>query len=101
MRRRLLILLAMVATTFALVAPLQAMASEVQARNPIVFVHGWNGGAWRWDLMIGRLRADGYSSGELFAWSYNTSQSNAVTAQQLGQFVNAVLAATAFDWLVL
>lgn len=35
-----------------------------------------------------------YPSVTSSAWSYNTSQPNAVTAQQLGQFVNAVLAAT-------
>jgi len=34
-----------------------------------VFVHGWNGSSGNWATMMDRLRADGYSSGELFAWN--------------------------------
>lgn len=95
MHRRLLALLALLTATTALAVPAQALAApQVQARNPIVFVHGWNGSASNWSTMIDRLRGDGYSSGELFAWNYNTAQSNATTAQQLGQFVDGVLAAT-------
>jgi triacylglycerol lipase len=94
MRPRLLTLLTLVAAAALLGTPAPAVAAEVQARNPIVFVHGWNGDSWNWAAMIDRLRADGYSSGELFAWDYNHSQSNTVTAQQLGQFVDQVLART-------
>ena len=100
MRRRLLVLLAVLAATTAntasaaLAAPANAAPAQVQARNPVVFVHGWNGDSWNWATMIDRLRADGYSAGELFAWDYDHTQSNAVIAQQLGQFVDGVLALT-------
>jgi triacylglycerol lipase len=46
-------------------------------------VHGWSGAAWNWDVMIDRFRADGYPSAELRAFSYNTAQSNASTAQEV------------------
>jgi triacylglycerol lipase len=101
MRRRLLTLLASVpalatalVTVTALGTPAPAAAAHIEARNPIVFVHGWNGDSFNWATMIGRLRADGYAASELFAWDYNHSQSNAVTAQQLGQFVDQVRART-------
>lgn len=94
MRPRLLALFALLTAITALAAPAQAAAVEVQARNPIIFVHGWNGSSSGWATMISRLQVDGYSAAELFAWNYNTSQSNATTAQQLSQVVNNVLAQT-------
>ena len=97
MRRRLLTLLAPLALLSLLAVPVlatPAQAADVQARNPIVFVHGWNGSSSAWNTMISRLQADGYAASELFAWNYNSAQSNATTAQQLGQVVNTVLANT-------
>jgi triacylglycerol lipase len=44
--------------------------------------------------MIDRFTADGYSAQELYNWSYYSAQSNAVTAQQLSQKVDEILAAT-------
>ncbi len=46
------------------------------ARNPILFVHGFSGGSWNWDTMIGRFKADGWRDSELWNWSYDWPQSN-------------------------
>ena len=62
--------------------------------DPILFVHGWNSDGSTWNTMVGRFQADGYAASRLFAWTYNTSQSNATTAQQLSTKVNEILAAT-------
>jgi triacylglycerol lipase len=62
--------------------------------DPILFVHGWNSDGSTWNTMVGRFQADGYSASRLFSWSYNTSQSNATTAQQIATKVNEILAAT-------
>jgi triacylglycerol lipase len=71
-----------------------ALPAVAQARDPILFVHGWNSSASTWNTVVGRFAADGWTSAELNTWSYNTAQSNATTAQQLATKVNSVLAAT-------
>lgn len=71
-----------------------AGAAAASAREPIVFVHGWNSSGSTWNTMISRFQADGYTAAELNNWSYNTGQSNATTASQLSTKVNQVLAAT-------
>jgi triacylglycerol lipase len=72
-----------------LIAPTAA-----QAREPILFVHGWNSSASTWNTVVSRFRADGWTVAETNTWSYNTSQSNATTAQQLSTKVDQILAAT-------
>ncbi|MER6593294.1 triacylglycerol lipase [Micromonospora purpureochromogenes] len=77
------------------VAPTPAQAATYTASsNPILFVHGWNSSASTWNTMISRFQADGWPSSRLRAFSYNTSQSNATTAQQVGQEVDKLLAST-------
>jgi triacylglycerol lipase len=71
-----------------------ARVIEPEPRRPILFVHGWNSSGVIWGTMMDRFIADGYPAGELVAWSYNTSQSNATTAQQLAAKVDEILAAT-------
>jgi triacylglycerol lipase len=61
------------------------------ARDPIVFVHGWNSSGAIWSTMISRFEADGWAPGDLYAWSYDYNQSNATTAQQLGAFITNVV----------
>ena len=51
------------------------------AKDPILFVHGWASSASTWDTMVERFEADGWSSSELMAYSYNTSQSNKTDAE--------------------
>jgi triacylglycerol esterase/lipase EstA (alpha/beta hydrolase family) len=87
--RKVTVLVTAAASVLALALPAVA-----QARDPILFVHGWNSSASTWNTMVGRFAADGWTSAELNTWSYNTAQSNATTASQLATRVNAVLAAT-------
>jgi len=63
-------------------------------RNPIVFVHGWNGSASNFNTMISRFKADGWSDQLLYTFSYNTTQCINTSASQLQTFVNNVLAQT-------
>ena len=87
--RKVTVLVTAAASVLALALPAVA-----QARDPILFVHGWNSSASTWNTLVGRFAADGWTSAELNTWSYNTAQSNATTAQQLAARVNSVLAAT-------
>lgn len=66
------------AAMFATSAP----AGGQVARNPILFVHGWNSSASTWNTMIDRFVAAGYPRSRLSAFSYNSNQSNATIAQQ-------------------
>ena len=76
-------------TAACLIAPAAAQAVE-----PIVFVHGWSSSGSTWNTMANRFRADGWTSAQTVQWSYNTSQSNATTAQQLSTLVDQVRAST-------
>jgi triacylglycerol lipase len=71
-----------------------ARVVEPEPRSPILFVHGWNSSGAIWGTMINRFVADGYAPGELFNWSYDTSRSNALTAQDLSVKVAEILTAT-------
>src|ERR1041384_2722479 len=76
-----------------LIAPASPPAHAL-AHDPILFVHGWNSNSSTWTTMIGRFQADGWTSSELYNWSYDWHQSNATTAQQISDKVNQILAAT-------
>jgi len=80
---------ALVAASIMLVPAARASASE-----PILFVHGFSGAAWNWDVMIDRFEAAGYPPAELRAISYNSAQSNTATAQEVSQEVQELKAAT-------
>ncbi|HEU4656382.1 MAG TPA: triacylglycerol lipase [Capillimicrobium sp.] len=67
-----------------------ALPAAAQAREPILFVHGWASDGSVWNTMISRFQADGYTSAELNNWSYNTSQSNATTASQIATKVDQI-----------
>jgi triacylglycerol lipase len=73
------------------VAPPAAQAAE---RDPVIFVHGYKGGAWNWDIMIADFKADGWAANRLFAFSYDVFQSNKTTAAQLRSYVDSVRAQT-------
>lgn len=76
------------------VAVMAFPAAAASAREPILFVHGFSGAAWNWDVMIDRFEADGYSAAELDAISYNSAQSNATTAREVADEVAGLRAAT-------
>src|SRR5688500_1865427 len=63
-------------------------------RHPILFVHGWNSSGSVWSTMISSFKRDGWTDAQLASWSYNTSQSNATTAQQIRTRVDSILLAT-------
>jgi triacylglycerol lipase len=77
-----------------LTGPSPRTALTLATRSPILFVHGWNSSGAIWSTMIGRFEADGWAPEELYSWSYNTAQSNAVTAQQLSAKIDSILAIT-------
>jgi triacylglycerol lipase len=52
------------------------------AVDPILFVHGWSSSASTWNTMIPRFEKDGWPKSHLVAYSYNTSQSNKVSAEK-------------------
>ncbi|GAA2815297.1 esterase/lipase family protein [Saccharopolyspora taberi] len=62
--------------------------------DPVIFVHGWNGGAWNWNDMVSDFKAAGYADDRLIAWDYDHTQSNKTTAEELSTLVGETLAAT-------
>ena len=79
----------------ALAAALMLAApAGASAKDPILFVHGWNSSGSTWNTTINRFLADGWTAAELNNWSYNTSQSNATTASQIATKVDQIRAAT-------
>jgi triacylglycerol lipase len=62
--------------------------------HPILFVHGWNSTSAAWTTDIARFKADGWTDAELATWTYNSAQSNAITAQEISVKVDSILAAT-------
>jgi len=71
-----------------------ALPASAAARDPILFVHGWNSSSSTWTTMVSRFQADGWTSSELNNWSYNWHQSNATTASEIRSKVDSILAAT-------
>ncbi|HEX6152594.1 MAG TPA: alpha/beta fold hydrolase, partial [Solirubrobacterales bacterium] len=59
-----------------------AFAPAALAKEPILFVHGWSESASAWNTMIANFEKDGYAKSELVAYSYNTSNSNKVSAEK-------------------
>lgn len=74
--------------------PAAARAPATTTRDPILFVHGWQGSASTWTTMVSRFKADGWTDAQLMAFSYNSSQSNATTAQEISTRVDQLMAAT-------
>jgi hypothetical protein len=63
--------------------------------DPIVFVHGFSGGAWHWAVMLDRFRAAGYPDSHLNAITFDSSTGSSLpNAQQLSLYVADVLAKT-------
>jgi len=90
MRRVVALLAAMLTVAFLPAVP----AHATTVHQPILFVHGWSSNGATWNEMLGSFRAIGYTDSELFAISYNTSQSNVTTAQQLKTQVDEIQALT-------
>lgn len=93
-KRRLATALSAVTASFLLSLPLASAPARAASHNPVVFVHGLSSSSTSWDDWVADFEADGYSSSELYAWSYDWTQSNATTAQQLATYVQTVLSKT-------
>lgn len=90
--RLLTLLLSLAALALgSLFAAATATAGE---RNPVIFVHGYTSSSSAWDEMVADFRAAGYAADDLYAWDYNSYQSNETTAQQLATYVEQVRAST-------
>ncbi|MFE9602338.1 esterase/lipase family protein [Streptomyces hokutonensis] len=93
-KRRIATALSAVTTSLLLSLSLASTPAHAASHDPIIFVHGLSGSASGWDDWVADFEADGYSSSELFAWSYDWTQSNVTTASQLATEVKSVLAQT-------
>ena len=87
------LLAAVVAASLAFGAP-APVAAQTAAPEPIVFVHGWSSSPSTWNTMRSRFVASGFPSNRLFAFGYNTGQSNKTSASQLNSFIDQVRAQT-------
>ncbi|WP_033217899.1 alpha/beta fold hydrolase [Kitasatospora phosalacinea] len=94
LRTALLAALTAVVLTVPGMSASAAHAATTSTRTPVVFVHGFVGNASNWAAAEALFAADGYSSGDLFAYQYDWSQSNAVSAAGLAAYVRQVLAST-------
>ena len=98
--RRPTVLLALLLPLLVLLAAPSAAAKPsppAAVNRPILFVHGWNSSAATWDTMVARFKAAGWTDAQLNRWSYNTSQSNATTAQEIATRVADIRLATGSD----
>lgn len=65
--------------------------NNAMAVSPIVFVHGYAGATWNWNIMTSRFTGSGYPSSKLYKFGYNSLiYSNKTSASQLSSFVNSV-----------
>ncbi|HVF40826.1 MAG TPA: triacylglycerol lipase [Gemmatimonadaceae bacterium] len=62
--------------------------------DPVLFVHGYGGNRSQFNAMIASFKADGWTDAELYANDYSFVSSNAVSAQEIRDQVNAIVAAT-------
>lgn len=90
MRRIFVLVLAALVTLVA--AP--ALPARAAGHTPVVFVHGYTGSPSNWDTAESVFRAAGYSSNELYAFSYNSYGNNITNAQSLAGYVSQVRSRT-------
>ena len=62
--------------------------------EPIVFVHGWSSSPSTWNTMRNRFVASGFPADRLFAFGYDSNQSNKTSAAQLNAYLDQVRAQT-------
>jgi triacylglycerol lipase len=92
--RRPAVLLAVLLPLLTFLAP---PSSAATAKRPILFVHGWNSSASTWDTMVANFKKNGWTDAELFRWSYDTSQSNKITAEDVRTRVDSIRSTTGWD----
>ncbi|MEV0173848.1 alpha/beta fold hydrolase [Streptomyces sp. NPDC050803] len=89
-KRRIATAVSAVAASLLLSLSFAPTPAHAATHNPVVFVHGLSSSASSWDDWIADFKADGYTSSELYAISYDWSQSNVTTARQLATYINTV-----------
>ena len=62
--------------------------------DPILFVHGYLGSKENWEIMKQRFIADGWQDFELYAYNFSFVTSNATTAGEIRDSVNAIIRKT-------
>jgi triacylglycerol lipase len=62
--------------------------------DPIVFIHGFGSSGSIWGTLIARLQSDGWTDAPMFAWTYDSNQSNATIAGQLATKIDSLLTAS-------
>jgi len=77
-----------------LLASLAPGAAAAQARDPILFVHGWRGRGEQWRPMMRRFAADGWARPRLYTWTFDPRESNAAIAARIAGRVDQILVAT-------
>ena len=87
------LLAAVVAASVALGAPAPA-AAQTPPPEPIAAAHGWGSSPSPWNTLRSCFVASGFPSNRLFAFGYNTGQSNKTSASQLNAFIDQVRAQT-------
>lgn len=99
--RRPALLLAVLVPLLTVLLAVPSSAGKPQpassSNRPILFVHGWNSDASTWDTMIANFKAAGWTDAQLHRWSYDTSQSNALTAQEVAAHVDSIRSSTGAD----
>lgn len=78
----------------AVLAAAPALPAAAAGHTPVVFVHGYTGSPSNWTTAEATFRAAGYSSNELFAFSYNSYGNNITNAQSLASYVSQVRSQT-------
>jgi triacylglycerol lipase len=84
-------LMAFVSAMAICVAGAAFTPASSMAQDPILFVHGYVESASLWNTMISNFEKDGYPKSYLSAYSYNTSQSNKVDAEEVKSRVETLL----------
>jgi len=70
------------------------VVTTVSVRNPVLFIHGYGSTGAVWFTTIDKFKASGYTSDQLFNWTYYSGQSNVITAYQIAAKVDSILAIT-------
>lgn len=86
-RRRIAVMLATLMVSLTGLVATGPPATAQAGPDPVLFVHGWNSSSSAFNTMVSRFQNAGYPSSHLMAISYNTSQSNRTTADQIASAV--------------
>ena len=81
------VLAAVVAIGVAACDPIRPTGTP-SGRTPVMFVHGWNAQPSTWDTAVAAFKADGYTTGDIENFSYDTGLSASAAAVQLATEVD-------------